>query len=56
MLPEGGAGLLDEVLVHGVPHLGDIRLQVIKIGVIDAAGLGLNVPPNGEIQRVQVWR
>ncbi len=53
-VPEGLEGLGDIGLGHLGPLLVDGSLQLVHIAVADGTGLPLNVPPDGEVQEVEV--
>ena len=51
---EGLADVADVVLPHDPPLLVDGALQGLNIAMTDVAGSALNVPPDGEVQGVEV--
>ena len=57
--PEGLTHVHDVVPLHGPPLVGDGAPQVVDTTVADTAGPALNVPPDAEVQGVEVralWR
>ncbi len=52
--PEGLAGLGDIGFGHLGPLLVDSSLQLVHVAVTDGTGLPLDVPPDGEVQGVEV--
>jgi len=54
-LPEGTAPIVDHSLIHTIPGLVNRLLQGLNIGVADVAGHWLNVRPESEVKRVEVW-
>ena len=53
---EGLAPFDDEVLRHGIPVLVNGGLEGINVWVMDCAGLGLNMHPEGVVKGVGIRR